>query len=439
MPAQEEFFKKEILSKYEKDNNCKVNVYSYPTPDSLVSYLNKLDSIDLVKVPFEKTAELTNKGLVYKLPDITDAEHIKNIEDNYFLLKLTSADGRPVYIPRKFETRVMIYLKSKVNEALEGWLTYKNEINTLLKTMNGYGLPAEYQMEKDLEKWDYYDILICGYYWMKTDSLGNGKIAHRGKNYAGTAQRIMDRAFQFGALRDEITTLSGDPIVQSFLWETVYSQTGIYNKKMWEDKWSGSGVWKGFAEGDAYLSFMTQLDCFYIHGTYDGMLKNFAPDPEDLGFTTIPTAVSFELDENGNYKSKGSKAISTGGWWWGIPKSSSQPSRGLELAEFITNSDNQVKGCESFGMIPVRKDILSNIALLFGKDWISDLYDVSFKQIVENRYSRVPSSDKFAEIVKIYIDALYRLSVDGEGMDGKVPSKQKIDEILENEFRNKLF
>lgn len=439
MPIQEEYLKKEILSKYEAQNNCKINVINYANTDSLSYILQNLDSIDLVKVPYERTLELSKKELIYSLAEISNKKIMDKINNEYFLLKLTHYKNKPYYIPRKFETRVMVYLKSKVKEAHLHWTKYKVEIDSILREMNNYGIPNKYELEINPEEWDYYDVLIAGYYWKKTDSLGRGKVAHRGKRYSGTVQRLIDRAFQFGATNQEISSLSGSAINKVFAWEAIYSHLGIYNKKMHTEKWSGSGVWKGFKNDGVYLSFMTQLDCFFIHGTYNGTIKSYAQDPEDVAFATIPRAVCFALDNDGVYTSSNSKAISTGGWWWGIPKSSVHANLGLDLALFITNANSQVKGCESFGMIPVRKDVLSNIGLLFGKGWVSNLYDISFKQLVENRYSRIPSIENYDILVKTYLDAWYRISIDGDGMEDGRPNIKKIDEILENEFRNKLF
>jgi len=65
------------------------------------------------------------------------------LNQQYFLMQLTTIDGQLYYYPRKFETRILVYLKSKVKDAVFSWGIMREEIDSVLKLHNGYGLPAD--------------------------------------------------------------------------------------------------------------------------------------------------------------------------------------------------------------------------------------------------------------------------------------------------------
>ena len=57
----------------------------------------------------------------------------------------------------------MIYKQSKVNDAILNWSKYYDKINEALRKENGYGLPAQYQLEIEADKWDFYDLFVIGF------------------------------------------------------------------------------------------------------------------------------------------------------------------------------------------------------------------------------------------------------------------------------------
>ncbi len=436
MPNQERHFRNNVIPPFEKKNKCNISVINYDDMWNLSNTMKKYDNLCLVKTPFDVTHELVENGDIMALEDFLTKSDIDEVKKEYFLTQLGSSSGKIYYTPRKFESRMLVYLKSKVIDAVNNWVDYKDELNAVLKRSNGYGLPFRYELEADPNKWDYYDIFVVGYYWANTKYNGKKvpRIAHRAKRYPGTALRIVDRCYQLNAEPEDILLMDTAPIIDAFEWEAVYINEKLFVPAMWLEGWSGSSIWQGFKNGNVFLSFMTQIDCFFLHGTGTKDMPGYLQDPDDLGVAVMPKGVSFGLDDQGNYLREGKRSITTGGWWWGIPKKTPNPKISYDLARWITNTDNQIEGCSNYGMIPVRKDILGDISLMFGGGWITNIFNTAFSQLVENRYTTIPLTSKYGEVGKNYIEAWYDICVKKNCVkDGKV-NRRKIFEILEEKY-----
>lgn len=422
MPEQEKYFRERIIPPFEKKNRCKVEVVSYRETGDLDSSIRKLPGrCALVKTPLEQTRKLVDEGLMMPVDSVA-GQDMAGVQQAYFLLSLATVDGRLYYYPRKFETRIMVYLKSKVREAVMRWGDRSDEIDSVLKKYTGHGLPNDFVLEEDPNQWDYYDLFTAGYYWSREiPGRYTPKIAHRGKRYSGTAQTLVDRVYQLGGDQGSVMAMEGDGVLDMLEWEALCVKTGIYNPRMWADSLSGAGVWGLFKSGECYLSFMTQLDCFFLHGNYSAEQPGYVANPDDLGFAVMPRGVSLSVDSAGKPVREGRRSISTGGWWWGVPKDTPYRDLSAKLAEWILSPQVQIDESAAFGMIPVRKDVLGDIGLLFGRGWITDIYEVSFKQLIENQFTTVPLIRNYAQLENLYLDAWYDIAVSGNcGQDGTV-------------------
>ena len=135
---------------------------------------------------------------------------MKQFKSTFLLTSMGEYNNKQYVIPRKFETRVMVYCKSKVADALLNWRQYYNQIDLEMKRYNGYGLPATYVLETDPNEWDYFDIFVVGWVWAHTAYNGKTtpRIAHRGKWYSGTSLRLVDRIYQLEGDSAQIVTMS---------------------------------------------------------------------------------------------------------------------------------------------------------------------------------------------------------------------------------------
>jgi ABC-type glycerol-3-phosphate transport system substrate-binding protein len=439
MPAQQRFFEEEFVAKFNKQNNCKISVATFANQWDIERFL-KLDAqkkkpdIGLVKTPFEITRDLVYKGYMQPLSKVIDSVQVMQDLAEYHQLAtgLGIVDGVPYYVPRKLETRVLFYRKSMVADAIAKFDKYKKQVNDELKKQNKYGLPKGYALESDPNQWDLYDLFVLGYIWTHEEYNGvkMPRIAHRGAKYEGTALDIVDRALQMGASQQDILKL-GDRTSAAFVWENVFIRNGLYNPGMWQDPWRGSDLYNGIKDGKIFLTYLQQIDCFNVHGWPDDPgMPSYLPDVKDMGLCMVPKAVSFDCTAQGQPAFEGSRAISTGGWWWGIPKSSPNAKLAYEFARFVTSRENQAKECSRFGMIPVRKDILLNLPEVFDQGWVGDIFKTSVDQVKVNDVTTVPLVKQYPDVAKNLIEAWYKLCVGyDEKKDGKMDTetmKQKL-------------
>ena len=401
IPAQEKFFRTTILKTFEEKYDCRVKVATFADDWDLVEKLSKNDDVDVVKVPMGMARPLVKRDLVKALESLVSHDELREIRRTYFLLNLARVDGTLYYLPRKFETRIMAYRESRVEEAVAAWPSMKDDIDKALKETRGAGLPRGYALEEAPSEWDYLDIFVIGYVWANTsyDDAAHGRIAHRGKEYSGTAVGLFDRCYQMGASKADIFDPSSKPFTEVLKWESLYAARGIYNSRMWDEGWSGSDIWGAFDRGDVFLSYMTQIDCYHLVGA-----EREAPDakPEvrrDLAFAVMPKAVSVDGAR------EGSRAISTGGWLWGIGAECDRNNPALKLIRHITSYDNQLAEGERFGIIPVRRDILGKAGVMFSEPWKTRVFATSMEQLKHNGKTSLPYTEDYNAIERAYIDA----------------------------------
>jgi hypothetical protein len=442
MPDQAACFKNEIIPVFEKNHPYSVTVETYGSIDSIADELQRRKGkISVVKIPFDKARPLMQKGALALLDSFLTPQELDNVRNDYLMTSLGSIGGRPCLIPRKFETRIMVYCKSKVSDAVAVWRSFKPAADSAMALYNGFGLPATYILEDDPELWDYFDIYMVGWIWSHTlyNEKKQGRIGFRGKRYSGTAQRIYDRIYQLGGDSAAICSMEGDAVADAFYWEALYTSAGIYNDGMWREGWSGSDIWREFASENVFLSFMTQLDCFFLHGTGSDNLTGFMKYPDDMGVATMPKACSVDVDATGLPLRIGSKSITTGGWWWAIPADAPDPKAAFQFISFITGTTTQIQECSRFGMIPVRKDILGDMSVMFGGGWISGIYDVSFKQLIQNGYTLLPGNRNFSEITDCYLDLVNEILVQRKwAKEGTLPQRQYIIDRISGDYQSRL-
>jgi hypothetical protein len=243
---------RKYTKEFEETNNCKITIKRFRKDYEVIEILKsekesqKARNVSLVKASLPLTLVLYKEGLVSSFEDILKDRKLGNteiklrlreIEDEYDpvglkMCSLNTITGKKLFfLPRKIETRMMFYRKSKVADAIKNWHKFKAEISDIAKEENGYGLPSNFNLEADVSIWDYYDILVAGYYWANTEYEGNmtARIAHRSKGYAGTILGLIDRALQLGALKQDIHDMYifADAIIDMFHWEAVFRKYNL--------------------------------------------------------------------------------------------------------------------------------------------------------------------------------------------------------------------
>ncbi len=434
MDIQDLWFR-EKMKEFERENEVKINVVTFDQVEDVRQMIDlerksKRKKIGLVKTALEMVYPLTKEDYLIPLEEIVDSLQLKNDLKEYLseAIEVGTVDGKVYYIPRKLETYLLFYLKSKVRDVLDNWEKDRAKIDAMLKEVNQYGLPAEYQLEEDPKEWDFYDLLVLSFFWANNPYHGitMPRVAHRGKRYAGTVNELTTRIFQLGGDKQDILSVDTDPVCDLFLWESFFIKNQLYHPGMWEQAWSGGDIWRAISSGDIFLCFLHQIDLFFVHGGSDPTMTGYLSDPSDLGVSIMPRGVSLELTEDGEPQREGGHTSNLYGWWWGIPKTSPDPQTSYKLARFITSKKNQIEECSRFGMFPVRNDVLDDLGQAFDEEWKQQIFKVSQLQF-ESGTKEFPRLKEWPQIGKNYLDAWYDISV-----KRKLVKKEEISRSLKD-------
>ncbi len=440
--AQKHFFINETAPAFEKTHDVNIRVIAAQNLDDLDDLLKKHSSmVSLVKLPFVSSWSMVQQNEIMSLQRFLPAKVLSQYQDEYILTWLGAKNGRNYFMPRKYETRICVYRKSKVADAIETFDEYRDTIDALLAQVNGVGLPNGYALEKDANKWDFFDIFVMGVIWSRTGYNGEQKarIAHRGKKYSGTANRLIDRVYQCGGDSLDLMHMHGYAVTDAFLWEALYAWAGVFTPRMWKENWTGKDIWKAFGEQEVFLSFVTQIDCFYLFGTGKDGLEGYVEDTDDLGLALMPSGCSVHLDHEGEMLRRGTSAVSTGGWWWAIPRRCPHPELAFRLFAHITGRQNQIEECTRFGMIPVRRDLVKDNAILEGQGWMPRVFRLSYAQIQHNDDNVIISHPQFCNIADAYLDAWDAFVVLGNWSDdGTTPNRDYIAKMLRKEYATRI-
>ncbi|OCA87878.1 hypothetical protein A8F94_08550 [Bacillus sp. FJAT-27225] len=416
MEAQDKWFRENIIKSFEKEYGVKINVRTYQTSVDLQNVL-KLDegkkTIGLVKTLHSDLVPFVENGYIMDLETAVGEGYKKDLEEyTEAAVEMGTVNGKVYYIPRKLETNTLLFVKSKVNDAVKNWEKFESDIQAMFKAENGVGLPDDYTLEADPNEWDWYDLAVVGYYWANTEYDGKKepRIAHRAQKYEGTVTELVTKVYQTGGTPEDVLNLNSQPVKDTFQWENFYKNNKIYNPGMWEEGWSGGGIWQAMANGKVYLAFMHQIDAFFIHGGSDPSMTGYLADPDDMGLAIMPQGVSLEL-KDGNPARVGTHGSQLAGFWWGIPNSTPDAKLSYELARWITNETNHKAETQQFGMMPVRKDIMNDLNGTFKEKWMQEVFDVANRQLDEG-VQKIPQVQTWPEYVELYLNAWYDIVVD---------------------------
>ncbi len=391
MQPQEKWFRQKI-TQFEREYNVKITVATYDQLSDVERSL-QLDrdsgqhSIGLVKTQKAMLSSLIRKNYVMPLEEAVrdDIQLEQDLQEYIDLaIEIGTIDGKHYYIPRKLESNVMLFLKSKVEDAVANWSKYRDAIHNMIKTENSYGLPDGFDVESDPNEWDWYDLAAVSYYWAHTpqeDGRIMPRMAHRGKLYGGTVMGIVDKIFQMGGTSADVLQADTDPVLDTLEWEAFFRKYELYNPGMWEQRWSGGGIWKAMQAGAVYLAFMHQIDAFFLHGVegnedMQGYLKN----PADMAMAIQPKGVSLEI-KDGKPARTGGHYSRISGWWWGIPKTSPDPALSYQLARWITSPAVHSEESATFGFMPVTKEVMNNLEKYYQEPWKREVFAMTQRQI----------------------------------------------------------
>lgn len=449
LPDELDYFTNDIVAGFNRANKCDIQVMNYTDNAALPAYFDGLPKrpdnntyppLGLCMIPHERTRSLLKAGKLMALNSLVPPVKIAEIKDNFFLAEMFETDGKLFLVPRKLETRLLVFRQDKVRDALTNWAAMRPAVDSVLKTENGAGLPRDYLLEVSPDLWDFYDLFTAGYYWKHAadNPAGAGRIAQRGKRYHGTVTGLMDQVFQCGGTEASILDFKSGPATDAFAWECLMIKHGLYNPAMWEKGWSGTDIWKAFRDNEAYLSYMTQIDCFSLSVGEKGKPPCIAP--ENMGIAVMPQGCSIELSDSGDALRRGRHAVSTGGWWWGIPADAPEAELAFRFLEYLTGAEVQKKECGRFGLIPVRIDLMMDPPDFFKSGAMQQVFELSKYQLTNNSINSVPVVRDYGALEGVYLDAWYGWCIGlHHGKTGLPPVRSKeVREALVKGYQERL-
>ena len=424
MDTQDKYFRENIIKPFEKEHGVKINVVSFDAYSDIDSMI-KLEmstgkkTIGLFETPSSEASILLGKKMVYPLEEVVNKDQLQKDLSEYVesSLKVGSVDGKNYFIPRKMELNTMVYLKSKVSDAIKNWSKYKNEINDMVKKENGYGLPDGYTLNNDPNEWDSYDVAVASYYWKNTDynGLKSPRTAHRGKNYESSVDDLMTGIYGYNGTAQDMLTMNTAPVKDYYKWESFMASNKLYNSSMWEQEWSGGSIWKAFSNEQVFLAlYMSQMDEFNIHGGSNPEMTGYLNNPSDMGVAMVPAGVSLEM-KDGKPARVGNHVSGNFEWVWGIPKTSPDAKLSYELVRWITSKEVQKQECQIFGIAPIRKDVLNDIKS-FKEPWMGEIFEAANKQ-GQQKNLEIPNVPEWYQAGQVYLDMWFDIIKNGKNVD----------------------
>ncbi len=420
MDSQDKWFRDNIVTGFQEEYGASITVKTFETEADMMNIM-QLDSekgtIGLVKTVGSILNTFEQGDFIMPISDVPSYDAAVTA-DKYFASALESAtdeEGNLWALPRKLENYAVAYSKSAVADAVANWETQRDAIEAAFAAENGVGLPTGYTLEEDVNAWDWFDVAVAGMYWGKTEINGTTtpRIAHRAKIYEGTTFEIMHKVFQMNGTPEDMLDPTSASVVEAMKWEAFSVGNDIYNPTMWEEMWSGGGIWNGFASGSVYFAYMSQLDAFFIHGGSNPEMTGYMVDPADMGVAVMPQGVSMELDADGNPVVEGTRASYDNSWYWTIPKDAPNPDLSLALIEYITNQENHSAEAATFGVMPVTNEVLDNMDSLIQEDWMREVFEAGQAQVVEGVYG-VPDATNWTQISTAYQEGWHEICVPGD-------------------------
>ncbi|MDR0303672.1 MAG: extracellular solute-binding protein [Chitinispirillales bacterium] len=384
VPARQRYLYDEVFPKFEKLYKCKIILKSYESNEELKDLLSQdsiISSTALVSVPLEIMRDLALSGKIAPLSDIV-ASHVLLFDAasyNERFSDIGKVKGVYYYYPNQIEVPILFYVKSKVAAAIEKYADYEEEINAVLKIMNGFGLPCGYTVNENPNEWDMYDIFVIGYIWMKerykNEEEKTGRILLQdAKRYYGM-NMLFYNAFALGAKWENIEKMSGDAVEEVFLWEMVFGKYSIFNPLSYKKEVLPADIYNAFRKGEIFMAYFSQNDCFNImEGTDESNMRPYISDASDVGIALVPLIVPFTLDEYGDLAFEGARISALKGYYWGIPSDAKEKELAYILLQYLNNRSQITKDAVRFGDIPVREDVLMNLQNIYEEKWLGDGY-----------------------------------------------------------------
>jgi ABC-type glycerol-3-phosphate transport system substrate-binding protein len=372
--------------------------------DKLVEESKHPSGMLLADIDDEWSDDLRSEKAIRPIADGAEKDEAPAALDEYLPegIARAKADGKIWFLPKRAQVDVIAFLKPAVEAAYLNWEKYRKDIEAALKEANGFGLPKGYELERNPESWDSYDVFVAAWAWAHEPApwaepvAANVPIGAR-MPPAITRPRL---AFRTGrgedAVRDLVSAFyrqSGkppdlkdplSPAVLDFLqWRALLKKHQLLAPECETKEGIESfGVNQLLHDRKVAFAPLNQPDAFWVHG---GARRDADPGmraPSDLTFAPEPVGVSLEIDpKTGQPARKGRTFSFEEVHLWAAPIHSPDVQLSWQLARFLTQRGLQLRETEAEGMLPIRKDLRTSYQVAFRVDWMQQVLHASYVQI----------------------------------------------------------
>jgi ABC-type glycerol-3-phosphate transport system substrate-binding protein len=372
--------------------------------DKLVEESKHPSGMLLADVDDEWTDDLRSENAVRPIEDGAEKGEAVASLDEYLpeAAERSKVDGKVWFLPKRAQVDIIAFLKPAIEDAFLNWEKHRPQIEAALKEANGYGLPKGYELERNPESWDSFDVFVAAWTWAHEPARWAEPVAANVPIGAQMPPPVVRQrlAFRTGHGEDAVRDLVGsfyrhspkppdlkDPhspaILDALQWRALFRK----HQLLAPESETPEGI-ESFAVNqllhDRKIAFapVNQPDAFWIHG---GARRDADPGmrgPSDLSFAPMPTGVSVEIDlKTGQPARKGRTFSFEEVHLWAAPIHTPNVKLAWQLARFMTQRGLQQRETEAEGMLPIRKDLRQSYQVSFRVDWMQQVLHASYVQI----------------------------------------------------------
>lgn len=373
--------------------------------DKLNEEARRPTGILLADMNDEYAGDLRSEKAIRPISDGADPEEIGPALEDYLpeAVERCKVEGKLWFLPKRAQVDVIAYLSPAIEDAFLHWEEHRKEIQAALKEANGIGLPAGFELERNPESWDSYDLFVAGWTWAHRPArwaepvaalvppgatppapIARPRLAFRTGRNEDAVRDLVGAFYRHGLQKpEELKDHRSPPILDALQWRALLGKHHLLAPEC-ETKEGCDAFAVNRLLHDRKIAFapVNQPDAFWIHG---GARRDADPGmrgPGDLGFTLESSGVSLELD------AKTRQPARKGRTWsfdeihlWALPARSPDPRLAWQLALFLTQRGLQLRETEAEGMLPIRKDLRQDYQVVFRLDWMQRVLRASYKQI----------------------------------------------------------
>jgi hypothetical protein len=358
----------------------------------------------LADIDDEWTDNLISEKSVRPIVDGAEKGEAEDAIDEYLpeAVERGTSEKKVWFLPKRAQVDVIAFLKPAVEDAYLHWEKHRKEIDAAIKEANGYGLPKGYELERNPESWDSYDIFVAAWSWAHEPAswaepiaanvpigaempppIIRQRLARRTGHGEDAMRDLVGSYFRHGLKPEDLKKPDAPAKLDAMQWRALMRKHHLLAPECEAPEGIESfGVNQLLHERKIAYAPINQPDAFWAHG---GARRDAEPGmrgPSDLSFAPEPSGVSLEIDlKTGEPKRKGKTFSFEEVHLWAVPVHTPDVKLSWQLARFLTQRGLQQRETEAQGMLPIRKDLRTSYQVTFRVDWMQNVLHASYVQI----------------------------------------------------------